>query len=301
MRMLLCLPLLLVSGPANAWDTTPHQRITKAAIDTLPKRFLTQFGAEIAPLIEIYCLLPDRYVEMQRFGFVRRSPGPRSASEIEVYCIRPDGQAMHGATGVRDTDIGSLVYLFERMVSTFSQNRPGEAARYAGVLSHFIADSLSPPHAVSPEHLLGMAPPSAETGDINIHSAIERSIPEFTLGGREPRRAGAHIVTAAQAILERCYSGAARNRRDLPSMVKAACARDEQTLDVYRLRAGMEAAEIFADALYTVLRIEEGVRQAGPGRPARTRRSAPQNAASQSRHWAVPPVELPIVLPDNIH
>src|SRR5579872_16981 len=98
MRVLFCLPLLLVSRPCPAWDTTPHQRITRAALDTLPKRFLEQFGAETASLIEIYCVLPDRYVEMKQFGFVRKGPGPRSSAEIEVYCVRPDGEAVHGAT-----------------------------------------------------------------------------------------------------------------------------------------------------------------------------------------------------------
>jgi hypothetical protein len=257
MRLLLCLPLLLVSGPCRAWDTTPHQRITKAALDTLPKRFLNQFGAETAPLIATYCMLPDRYVEMDRYGFARNSPGPRSAAEIEVYCVRPDGQALHSTTLVREVDIGSLVYLFERIVSSLSEQRPGHAARYAGVLSHFIADSLSPPHAVSPEQLRNMAQPG-EAGNLNLHSSIERSIPEFTLRDREPRAAGAHLLTAAEAILERCYSGAARNRENLPSMVQAACARDERGLNVERRRAGVEAAEILADALYTVCGMSEG-------------------------------------------
>jgi hypothetical protein len=43
-------------------------------------------------------------------------------------------------------------------------------------------------------------------------------------------------------------------------MVKAACARDERTLDVYRLRAGVKAAGIFADALYTLSRMGEAPR-----------------------------------------
>ena len=259
-RLLICLPLLFAAGPCKAWSTPPHQRITKAALDTLPKRLLDRFGTEVAPLVEIYCTFPDRYVEMERFGFVREGPSPRDASEIRPYCVRPDGQPMHGATGDRDMDLGTLVYLFERIVTNFFEKRPSEAARYAGVLSHFIADSLSPPHAATPEELRGLAPRSAEAGDIDIHSAIERSLPEFTLGARVPRMAGAHILTAAEAILKQCYAGAGQNSKDLPSMVKAACARDERTLDVYRLRAGVKATEIFADALYTLSRMGEAPR-----------------------------------------
>ena len=43
-------------------------------------------------------------------------------------------------------------------------------------------------------------------------------------------------------------------------MVKAAGLHEEQTLDEYRLRAGRKAAEILADALYTVFRIAESGR-----------------------------------------
>jgi hypothetical protein len=104
------------------------------------------------------------------------------------------------------------------------------------VLSHFIADSLSPPHAAAPEE--------RQSCGVNVHGVIERSVPEFTLAGRRPRGA------AARDIVDRCYAGAALNRRDLPLIVSAACARDEQALDPYRLRAATEAAGILADALH---------------------------------------------------
>jgi len=251
MRLPVCLALLLVPWPSTAWDTAPHQRITKAALDTMPRRFLDRLGTEATPLVEIYCIYPDRYEEMEHFGFVRKSPGPRTVAEIRQYCVRADGRPVHGATGDRDVDTGSLVFLFERILTNLSGNRPAEAAKYAGVLSHFIADSHSPPHAVAPEELLDLAE------GVNVHSAIERSLPEFTLRGRVPHEAGAHILTAAGAILEQLYAGAAQNRKNLPSIVKAACGRDERAMDVYRLRAGTRAAEILADALYTLFHAAE--------------------------------------------
>ncbi|HEY2015718.1 MAG TPA: hypothetical protein VGH38_19580 [Bryobacteraceae bacterium] len=254
MRPLISLALLAFPWPLTAWDTLPHQKITWAALDSLPPDILDSWGREVEPLVSIYCMYPDRYTEMDRFGFVRKSRGPRTAAEIRLYCVRPDGQPIHGATGDRDLDTASLVYLFERIVTSISVNRPGEAARYAGVLSHFIADSLSPPHSVDPEELLGMA------DGRNVHSDIERSMPEFTLSARQPRILGEHLVPAARAMLEQCYAGAERNRKELPAMVKAACARDERTLDTYRLRAGTRTAEILADALYSLVRLADSAR-----------------------------------------
>ena len=180
--------LLVLAGlPCPAWDTPPHQAITKAALDALPKAYVSRLASEIGPLIEIYCIYPDRYGEMESYGFVRRSPGPRNADEIRRYCLRPDGQVIHGATGDREMDTGSLVYLLERIFTNLAENRTGEAAQYAGVLSHFVADSLSPPHAIGAEQLMAIASRAGQDGGINFHSAIERTIPEFTLNGRAPR------------------------------------------------------------------------------------------------------------------
>jgi len=248
MRLAYWLALLLVPWSSNAWDTGPHQRITKAALDALPKAFAARLGAESAALVEIYCMYPDRYLEMEQFGFVRKSPGPRSAAEIRQYCVRGDGQAIHGATGDRDRDMASLIFLFERMVTRLSEDRPEEAAKYAGVLSHFIADSLSPAHAVGPEELLEMA------GGTNVHSVIERRIPELSLGSRAARLTGANTLEALTSVLRQVYEAREQNRRDLPVIVKAACAGDESALDRYRLRAGTRAAEILADALSVVFR-----------------------------------------------
>lgn len=257
MRPVASFLLLLLSGTCVAWDTAPHQLITKAALVTLPKHFLSRLDSEVKPLIDTYCILPDRYEEMEQFGFVRSSPGPRHTSEIRVYCIRPDGRPIHGITGDWDVDGDSLIYLLERSITNVCARQSGEASRYLGVLSHFIADSLSPPHAVSSDDLRQMTPRSVQVQGINVHSVIERSIPEFTLGDRLPRLASGHIQEAAAAILDQCYAGAELNRRDLVPMLRAAGAHDEQTLNAYRLRAARKASEILADALYTVFRIAE--------------------------------------------
>jgi hypothetical protein len=255
MRLVMSVVLPAVLWPLQAWDTGPHQRITKAALDTLPKRYLSRLGPEIVPLVELYCMYPDRYLEMERFGFVRKSEGPRSASEIRVYCVRPDGQPIHGASGDRESDLGSVIYLFERVMTSLAENRPSAAARYAGVLSHFIADSASPPHSVDAQELNALLPGPA--AGLNLHSAIERSLPELTLGGRLPRPPNPHLLAAGEAIVRECYAVAERNRTDLPEIVRAADARDEAKLNVYRLRAARRAAEIFADALNAVLSMAE--------------------------------------------
>src|SRR5947207_1357794 len=98
MRQLILAVVWLLPAAAPAWDTAPHQVITRAALATLPAHVLQRFGAEAAPLADIYCIYPDRFLEMERFGFARKSPGPRTADEIRVYCMRPNGDLVHGST-----------------------------------------------------------------------------------------------------------------------------------------------------------------------------------------------------------
>jgi len=245
MRLLPWVSLGFAVLPCLAWDTAPHQRITRAALAALPQRLVDRFGAEAGPLAETYCMYPDRYNEMESYGFVRKSPGPRTAAEIRSYCLRPDGELIHGATGDRESDTGTLVFLFERIVSNLSVKNPGEAAKYAGVLSHFIADSLSPPHSAGVEG--------------KLHAVLERSLPEFALA-RAPGKAGKGIVDSAQSVLRRCYQGAERNRRELPVMIRIAEAGDEKALEPYLLRAGRDAAGILADALFTLTELGQSAR-----------------------------------------
>ncbi len=247
--------LVVFACACPAWNPAPHRTITKAALDSLPERFRALVANETPQLIEVYCLYPDRYVAMQYFGFTRDSARASEASDIHAYCERPDGRAVHSATWDRDEDLESIVYLFERILTSLNEKRPGDAAKFMGTLSHFISDSLSPPHAVSRDDLQAMAP--AGTAEQDWHAAIERTLPPFDLGHRKLQSAGTGIMDSVSAILERIYTEGERNRKDLPAMVRAAIAKDERALDTYRLRAGRAAAEILADNLNALFTMTE--------------------------------------------
>ena len=134
------------------------------------------------------------------------------------------GVAVHSASFDHDEDMASLLFVFEGILRSLSDGRGADAAKYMGVLAHFVEDSLSPPHSGK--------------GAEDVHGVIERSVPPFTLAGRPPRLLAEHMLEAAEAILVRCYAAAEQNRKDMPAMVKAAKAGDEKSLDIYRLRGG---------------------------------------------------------------
>jgi hypothetical protein len=230
--------------PCAAWDTPPHQLITRAALGRAPRKLLVRLGAEAAALERFYCIYPDLYLEMIRYGFVRKDGGAKSAAQIRPYCVRPDGEVIHGIGGDGKSDLASVTYLLEQMVANLDRRQPGEAARFAGVLSHFVEDSLSPPHSVTAARLDELAPELRET---NLHSALEHSIPEFQLPPRDAAKP-LTLAEAAAAIVRSCYAGAEINRAAIPAMVRAVAAQDRRSLDRHRLRAGTLAAEILTEA-----------------------------------------------------
>jgi hypothetical protein len=229
---------------AWGWDTAPHRTITKAALDSLPAALTAKLGVERANLIETYCILPDRYIEMEQHGFRRAGPGPKTAEELRPYCVRPDGRMVHSATFDREEDLDSLIFLTERILTALSEKRTRDAAMFAGVLAHFIEDSMSPPHSVLAEDLQELGP-----GLPNLHRALEHSVPEFSIAKRDKAAAGGTLLQGLQSVLDRVYRGAERNRKALPAMVRAVRANEVTEVERYRLEAAREAAEILADGL----------------------------------------------------
>ncbi len=233
------LVLLLAAGPAGAWEGGPHRIMTRAALASLPAARLAAFGSELNALAETYCMLPDYYAAMLHYGFRAPRPAPQSLDEAVPYCLRPDREPVHSAAWDRRDDLASLLFLYERILDALRHRRPAEAARYAGVLAHFLEDSLSPPHVVG-------QPP-------DVHAALEKRIPPLSLAGRSPRLAGAGVVPAAEAILNRLYAAADINRGNMPALLQAHARKDQNAIAALCFEPARAAAELVADSLYTLL------------------------------------------------
>ncbi len=243
MRALL---LAAIALPSLAWQT-PHEKITRAAFDTLPAALRERWRAEADNLAGPYSWYPDWYLGERR-------------NQIRVYVEKPDGTTIHNVTWDLVEDQATLELL---LYAIARHNRAGSidhAARYAGVLSHFLADSTCPAHALLPQDsqlnlvkdLLNL--PGARDG--SLHAYIERSAPAITLEGRPPVKLGDTISEAARTLLVRTYAVIRANRAGLLELVRAAENRDEETMNRHRRTAALEAARLFADALYTACVLE---------------------------------------------
>jgi hypothetical protein len=270
-RLLLLICPVAFAAEALAWHTPPHQQITRAALDSLPTPLQEKLGLEKEMIIWVNCMYPDRYRGLAQQGPEHDpNPGPRNRDELKLYCEMPDGRPIHNVTQKRDEDIASFEHLLQSIIAEMRRNNVTAAARYMGTLAHLIEDSCSPAHASplplavaelrkrqsipNPPPWLGRLNEHGGTLTAgNLHAAIELTLLPFNLQGRRPERAGETVKEAAPKLLDRCYAIVEENRGDLVEMVRATYANDIPVMERIRSRAARKAAELLADAYYTVL------------------------------------------------
>jgi hypothetical protein len=251
--LFLALIMQLATTPVCAWNDPVHRQITTAAIMSVPARMRNKLSPEAENLIKRYCLYPDIY------------GNPESSAEqrapIRKYCVKPDGKPVHNVTWQRDEDLDSLEYVLRGIIDSLRDGKIAAAAQYAGVLAHFLEDSTCPGHAFIPmdgplNFMKELLPPPPAMKEIRLHPFIEASAPQFTLRGRVPQLAGRSVPEAAGNLLDQTYAVIRYNRAHLVQIVQAVYAKDNATLNGYRLKAEVAGAKLLADAYYTAFILE---------------------------------------------
>jgi len=218
-----------------------HEQITRCAIASLPQAMQRRWAPVTEQIARRFCRYPDLIQAAERADL----------AVMRQFCIKPDGKPIHNITWEPQDDLRSLTYSLQGIIDSMRTGNLDAAAQHAGVLSHFLADSTCPAHALIPadsplESLrVRFAPP--DQAALNLHPAIERSAPAFHLAGRQPQR------QTVETLLERCYRIVRGNRESLETLVKAVYAKDEPTVDKMRQDAACRGAELLADAYYTAL------------------------------------------------
>ncbi len=235
--------LVLLLAPAGAWHNPVHALITRTALEALPGPMQSVMAPEARTLADWYSLYPDAY-----YG----TEGEKRAA-MQPYCETASGLPIHNVTWRMHDDVAALEHAIGGMAEALRSGRIPDAAKHAGVLSHFLADSTCPAHAMVPmdSSLTATYPPPAGREPVRLHQIIEVSSPEFTLAGRRPQQAGSTVREAAENLLARCYRTIRENREGLDELVAAAYKGDGPAMDRFRRRSAIAGAELVSDAYYT--------------------------------------------------
>ncbi|MCX7826074.1 MAG: hypothetical protein N2689_11020 [Verrucomicrobiae bacterium] len=152
------LTFVFCSGDAFAWGGE-HERITQAAIETLPQSDRDCIGPEQAALAGLYCTFPDKnwpcYGEWGGgVGDPRlpRFPDTRREWDISFYCgwdpvLRQGKPYPHAPPHSCD----AAAALVQKTVESLREGRHEDGIRFLGAALHYVQDSGSFPH-VQPVH-----------------------------------------------------------------------------------------------------------------------------------------------------
>jgi len=243
----LCAALSVVLMPSVVcgWGG-PHTVITQAAAAALPEWQKQLLGAELKPLGERYCLIPDTVhtdKENARFATMESCPGVRYLRILHLP-----------ATPAENYDV--LRYYIGKAVASSAAGQLGDAMRYAGTLSHALEDWGCPAHVVPGDNMFTLfkqlLPPSAACQYTLLHGPVENGVFGLDLGGYRPQLLGTSVDEAAFNLLRRVQGATLHARGQVIPIIQALYAGDTNAVNAAQHVAAVYDAKMVADTLFTL-------------------------------------------------
>ena len=245
--MLLLLALALVPCEGRAWCESPHQAITRAAIQVLPVWQQNILGEEGTKLGSGYCLIPDRvYSDKENAKFARMDSRPG-----EVYLVNLHLPAQ------QPENLETLRYFMGKAVGMLRAGKVADAARFMGTICHMLEDYGSPAHTVPGDNMFTLLqqflpPPDHMKGKL-LHGLIEDGELAVVIKGYCPKLLGTTVDEAAWRLLHRAHEAIINARSTTIPIIQALYANDAKALTASRMKAATMDAKVVADAFYTIL------------------------------------------------
>jgi hypothetical protein len=242
-----------------AWGE-PHLAITKAAIEVLPPWQKELLGAELAPLGDYYCTIPDKvYTDIANAKFAMMDTLPGKAYVLKLHLPAAD----------QPENLETLRYFIGKAVDSLKAGEVGNAARFMGTICHLLEDFGSPAHTIPGDNMFTlfqqfMPPPEAMKGKL-LHSLIENGELDVVIKDYRPRLLGVTVDEAAWRLLHRVHEGILNARTTTIPIIQALYADDAKVVTSQQMKAATVDAQVVADALHTILclgaaRFEDGDR-----------------------------------------
>lgn len=239
--LLCCLAL-----DAGAWGE-PHGAITQAALAALPQSQRAQLGAEAGPLGNRYCVIPDEVFkgpEIAKYAMMDSRPGVTYLVNLHLPSQQPDNYEI-------------LRYFMGKAVRALQAGNVGDAARYAGTLSHALEDWSCPAHVVPGDNMFTLfqqfLPPPETMRHTLLHGPIEKGTLKVNLSGYKPELLGATVDEAAFNLLHRINDATLCARGQTVPIIQALYAGNSNAVAAAQLKAATKGATVVADALHTFL------------------------------------------------
>lgn len=242
-------------------DGRGHSLMTKAAYQALPDWEHALWDAELESLAGEYCMYGDSYFGSGRQVAAPYMEMPNGENPMAPWTLRTFTKKEFGdffRCGYYDQVRYVLEYYVASIAGTLKEGKTRDAAKFAGVLAHFIEDSSCPPHALGTElstdlYLIKrlMPAPCQRKRVKNFHTILESEYESFSLSGYVPRLMGTTPAEASFLLLERFADMVETSIEQILSMVTAFY--DDEPAELRRrlTTTAIQASEMLADALHT--------------------------------------------------
>ncbi len=236
---------LLSAACAWGWGS-PHATITQAALKTLPAWQREALGDELAPLGDLYCIIPDLVhtrKDLRPYAMTDSRPGV-------VYLVN-----LHlPATPSENYEL--LRTFMGKAVAALQTNNIADASRYSGILAHMLEDWGCPAHVAPGDNMFNLfkqflPPPPSFSGTL-LHSPIENGTFTLAPGDRPPCLLGTSVDEAAFHLLRRVQEATVHARGKIIPIIQALYAGDTNAVNAAQQSAAAFDVHVVADALHTV-------------------------------------------------
>lgn len=237
---------LLPLASAFGWGE-PHLAITRAALAVLPAWQQERLGAELKPLGDDYCLIPDHVFsdrQNARFAVMESRPTETYLTILHLPARQPE-------------NLETLRYFMGKAVEALRADQIGPAARFMGTVCHQIEDYGSPAHTIPGDNMFTLLrqflPASEAMKDQLMHGPIENGTFAVSIAGYQPRLLGTTVDEASWRLLHRMHEAILNARSTTIPILHALDAGDQDAVTAAQMRAAVFDAQVTADALNTIL------------------------------------------------
>lgn len=244
-----------------------HNQINRAAYNFLPEWQKVIWKKERDKIFNLYANYPDFFADKGRPEEEKAKIDPN----WKKYLIMPNGESIHGGAEIRKVtkkdlycymNYGGLYqcpyfqyrlqHLLKSLLINMKQDKLAEAAKFAGCLSHYIADLAHPVHQLPYALIMRLFPKTEKFKFFHMHTRAESLVADVTLTKYKPRLLGVtlpeivfRLKNELKGMIIRCYP-------ELPKLMETIYSGRERKEISAVSRTMNETVKVVSDAIYSI-------------------------------------------------
>ena len=239
-----------------AWGGENHIIISNNTYNILPEWEKNILGTYGDSLVSTYCLYPDMYRKKE---FKKALAQYIEIPHVKDSAIFHVPNSYYGGNQKEEDSIPEfyiLTYFMENAIKHLKANNIKEAARYMGVLAHFVEDYACPVHVIDNNTLRQLNPKPQHINEFNVHRDVEKhKMENFHISDHSVQKLGNNIFDTVHSIIPRFNKIQINSRAQAVPIILGFFNDEFDKSNQARINAAKPAAKLLADIWHTIFSI----------------------------------------------